>query len=95
MAKRKNTVTRWVGDVVDDTKDFVDDIIDRAADVEKDARKAIRKAADDDKKSKKKRNKKYDAELADLHAAITELSATVNALAEAQTRSNLGKGLSV
>lgn len=81
MAKSKNPVTTWVGNVVDDTKDFVDDIIDRAGDVEKDARKSMRKA--DDKKDKKK-SKKYDAELADLHEAIAELTKTVNALAEAQ-----------
>ena len=34
MAGRNNTLTRWIGDMVDDTKDFVDDILDRAGDVE-------------------------------------------------------------
>jgi len=34
MAGRNNTLTRWIGDMVDDTKDFIDDILDRAGDVE-------------------------------------------------------------
>ena len=87
MAKRKNTFTRFIEDIVDDTKDFVDDLIDRAKDVETDARDAVRNVVDDDDdKPKNKKNKKYDSELADLHAAIAELTSTVNALAEAQTK---------
>jgi len=32
--RRGNTFTRFLEDIVDDTKDFVDDLIDRAKDVE-------------------------------------------------------------
>ena len=30
MARRKNTLTRFLEDIIDDTKDFVDDLLDRA-----------------------------------------------------------------
>ena len=48
MSKRKNTFTRFIEDIVDDTKDFVDDLIDRAKDVEEDVKDAVVDLADDD-----------------------------------------------
>src|SRR5437870_5176817 len=46
--RRGNTFTRFLEDIVDDTKDFVDDLIDRAKDVEEDAREAVVDLVDDD-----------------------------------------------
>jgi len=77
MAKRKNTLTRFIEDIVDDTKDFVDDILDRAKDLETDVKDAVTDAVDDDEKSSS-------SEVANLHAAVAELTAKVNQLAELQ-----------
>jgi polyhydroxyalkanoate synthesis regulator phasin len=78
MAKRKNTITRFLEDIVDDTKDFVDDILDRAKDLEEDMKDAVKDSVDDDEKSVSGR------EVAGLHAALAELTAKVNQLAELQ-----------
>jgi polyhydroxyalkanoate synthesis regulator phasin len=83
MAKRKNTFTRWIEDVVDDTKDFVDDILDRAGDVEKNVKDAVTDAVGDDEETTGSRS-----DLADLRLALTELTAKVNRLAEAQRASS-------
>jgi polyhydroxyalkanoate synthesis regulator phasin len=48
MARRKNTLTRFLEDIIDDTKDFVDDLVDRAKDAEDDLRDAAKSAVDDD-----------------------------------------------
>ena len=78
MAKRKNTLTRFIEDIVDDTKDFVDDIIDRAKDVETDVRDAVTDVVDDDEKVSSS------SDVAGLQAALAELTAKVNQLAELQ-----------
>ena len=78
MAKRKNTLTRFIEDIVDDTKDFVDDILDRAKDLETDARDAIKDGVDDDEKTASS------SEIASLHASLAVLTAKVNQLAELQ-----------
>jgi polyhydroxyalkanoate synthesis regulator phasin len=79
MAKRKNTLTRFIEDIVDDTKDFVDDILDRAKDIENDAKDAVKDVVDDDEKVSG-----GTSEVAGLHAALAELTAKVNQLAELQ-----------
>ena len=79
MAKRKNTFTRFIEDIVDDTKDFVDDILDRAKDLETDARDAVKDVVDDDED-----DKVGVSGLASLESALAELTAKVNALAELQ-----------
>jgi hypothetical protein len=79
MAKRKNTLTRFIEDIVDDTKDFVDDILDRAKDLETDVKDAVTDAVDDDESSSGSSR-----EVASLHAAMAELTAKVNQLAELQ-----------
>jgi hypothetical protein len=76
VAKRKNTITRFIEDIVDDTKDFVDDILDRAKDLETDVRDAVKDSVDDDKASS--------SDVASLQAAIADLTAKVNKLADAQ-----------
>ena len=85
MSKRKNTFTRFIEDVVDDTKDFVDDILDRAKDLETDVRDAVKDAIDDDESDSKTSGS--NAEVAQLQAALAELTAKVNQLAELQMAS--------
>ena len=46
MAKRKNTFTRFISDVVDNTKDLADDLLDRAKSVESNAQDAVKDAVD-------------------------------------------------
>ena len=41
MAKRKNTFTRFISDIVDNTKDLSDDLLDRAKSVETNAKDAV------------------------------------------------------
>lgn len=82
MSKRKNTFTRFIEDVVDDTKDFVDDILDRAKDFENDARDAVKDVVDDDESTGKA--SASGAGVAELQAALAELTAKVNQLAELQ-----------
>jgi len=79
MAKRKNTITRFIEDIVDDTKDFVDDILDRAKDLETNAKDAVTDVVDDDESGSTS-----GSELASLHAAVAELTAKVNQLAGAK-----------
>ena len=79
MAKRKNTLTRFLEDIVDDTKDFVDDIIDRAKDLETDARDALKDVTDDDES-----DTASGSSLAELQSAIAYLTTKVNQLAEMQ-----------
>ena len=78
MAKRKNTLTRFIEDIVDDTKDFVDDILDRTKDLEENVKDAVKDSIDDDEKSSS------NSDVASLQAALADLSAKVNQLAELQ-----------
>jgi ABC-type transporter Mla subunit MlaD len=68
-SRRNNTFTRWIGDMVDDTKELVDDILDRGGEVEK--------AVTD--------TSPITSELATLASAIEELTANVNRLAQLQS----------
>ena len=47
MAKRKNTFTRFISDIVDNTKDLSDDLLDRAKSVETNAKDAVTDVVDD------------------------------------------------
>jgi polyhydroxyalkanoate synthesis regulator phasin len=79
MSKRKNTFTRFIEDIVDDTKDFVDDILDRAKDLETDMKDAVKDVVDDDEDDS--------ASVSSLHSlesALADLTAKVNQLAELQ-----------
>jgi polyhydroxyalkanoate synthesis regulator phasin len=86
MAKRRNTLTRFLEDIIDDTKDFVDDLVDRAKDVETDVKDAARNLVDDDEDEKGSTSKKSTkgSEVAELNAALAELTAKVNKLADRQ-----------
>ena len=79
MSKRKNTFTRFIEDIVDDSKDFVDDILDRAKDLESDMKDAVKDAVDDDED-----DKAGVSSLHSLESALAELTAKVNQLAEMQ-----------
>jgi polyhydroxyalkanoate synthesis regulator phasin len=84
MSKRKNTFTRWIEDMVDDTKDFVDDILDRAKDVESDLKDAVKDVVDDDEDDKVYGSGR---DVAELRLALAELTAKVNQLADLQLAS--------
>ena len=79
MSKRKNTFTRFIEDIVDDTKDFVDDILDRAKDLETDMKDAVKDVVDDDED-----DSVSVSSLHSLESALAELTAKVNQLAELQ-----------
>jgi polyhydroxyalkanoate synthesis regulator phasin len=74
MAKRKNTLTRFFEDIVDDTKDFVDDLLDRAKDLETDVRDSVKDVVDDDDDASGD-VASLKAHLAALQAKVEELTA--------------------
>jgi polyhydroxyalkanoate synthesis regulator phasin len=82
---RKNTITRFLEDIVDDTKDFVDDLIDRAKDVEKHGRDAVTDAVGDDESGDVGRR---DAKA--LRASLDDLKAKVDELASQSSGSRAG-----
>jgi hypothetical protein len=81
LPKRKNTFTGFIGDIVDDTKEFVDDLLDRAKDVEAGVRDAVKDAIDDEPGD---RVSASSPDVAELQAALAELTRKVNQLAELQ-----------
>jgi hypothetical protein len=78
--RRKNSVTKFLQDVIDDSKELVDDMIDRARTAEDHARNAIRDIADDEDSESPS-----SGELADLKKALAELTGKVEALAETKS----------
>jgi hypothetical protein len=78
MAMRPNMLTRFIEEIVDDTKDFVDDVLDQAKDLETDVRGAVTDVIDDEKVSAS------DRDVAGLQAALADLTTKVNQLAELQ-----------
>jgi polyhydroxyalkanoate synthesis regulator phasin len=76
--RRKNTFTRFLEDIVDDTKDFVDDLLDRAKDVEHNTRDAVTDAIDDDESDVDRR------EMVALRASLDELKDKINQLSQTQ-----------
>ena len=84
--RRRTSVTRLIGDLVDDSKDLVDDLVDRAKDVEEDARRTARRAIDDDfddRPAAKERDHR-DEEIDNLKSALDDLTAKVNKLVQLQ-----------
>jgi polyhydroxyalkanoate synthesis regulator phasin len=80
--RRSNTFTRFLEDIVDDTKDLVDDLIDRAKDVEEDARDAVTDFVDDD--SDDEADKRDAGEAAALRKQLDELRAKIDQLTAMQ-----------
>ena len=72
--RRKNSVTKFLQDIIDDSKELVDDLIDRASDVEESAHDAVRDIVDDEDEASSD-------ELTDLKAALAELTKKVDKLA--------------
>ena len=77
--RRGNTFTRFLEDIVDDTKDFVDDLIDRAKDVEENTKDAVIDVADDDE-----REERDAGEAAALRQQLDELRAKIDQLTAMQ-----------
>jgi polyhydroxyalkanoate synthesis regulator phasin len=80
---RKNTLTRFLQDIIDDSKDLVDDLIDRAKDAEenlKDTVVDVVEDGDDDEEAPS------GAELEALQAGLADLTAKVSALAALQRK---------
>ena len=75
--RRKNSVTKFIQDVIDDSKELVDDLIDRAQDVEEHAHDAVRDIVDEDDDETTPSGE----ELAELKAAIAALTKKVDKLA--------------
>ena len=46
--RRKNSLTKFLQDMIDDSKELVDDMIDRARDVEDSAHDTVRDIVDDE-----------------------------------------------
>jgi hypothetical protein len=77
MAKRrKNSITKFLEDIIDDSKELVDDMIDRARDVEDHAKDAVKDVVDDDDNETPSSD-----ELKDLQKALADLSSKVEKLA--------------
>ena len=81
--RRGSSVTRLLGDLVDDSKDLVDDVLDRTKDVEHDVRRTARRTLDDDDDGGAAPGR--DDEIDSLKQALDDLTAKVNRLVELQT----------
>ena len=79
---RKNTLTRFLEDIIDNSKDLVDDLIDRAKDVEDNAKDAVVDVVDDDDN-----DGPSPAELSKLQSALADLTAKVSELSALQQQS--------
>lgn len=89
--RRRNSLSRLLEDIVDDTKDFVDDLTDRAKDVEDDLRHAMTDGFKNPKKKKgkkssKKRRKELDRSVRSLNDSIETLSKQVAATNRAESK---------
>ena len=84
---RKNTMTRFLQDIIDDSKDLVDDLIDRAKDVEGNLEDAVVDVVEDDEAEEEAPST---AELEALQAGLADLTAKVSQLAALQRKSTSG-----
>ena len=75
-ARRKNTLTTFLSDVIDDSKALVDDLIDRAQDLETKTRDAATSALSDESSDAPSAD-----EVATLRLALVELTAKIDQLA--------------
>jgi hypothetical protein len=73
--RRKNSITKFVQDIVDDTKELADDVLDRVRDVEENAHDAVRDIVDDEEETTSA------DELKELKVAIANLTKKVEKLA--------------
>jgi hypothetical protein len=80
---RKNTLTRFLEDIIDNSKDLVDDLIDRAKDAEDNAKDAVIDVVDEDEGG----DSPSPSELMALQASLADLTAKVSELAALQQQS--------
>ena len=83
--RRGSSFTRFLEDIVDDTKNLVDDLIDRAKDVEEDTRGAVTDLVDDESDEEDDGDAQ---EAAALRAKIDELRAKIDELTAKQKSSS-------
>jgi polyhydroxyalkanoate synthesis regulator phasin len=76
--RRKNSITKFIQDIIDDSKELVDDLIDRASDVEEHAHDAVRDIVDEDDDET---TAPSGDEVAQLKAALASLTKKVDKLA--------------
>jgi pyruvate-formate lyase len=82
-SRRTNTMTGFLGDIVDDTKTLVDDLLDRVNDVERKGRDAVRDTSSE-------ADSGSDAgDVATLRASLDELTARIDELTRLQNESDL------
>jgi polyhydroxyalkanoate synthesis regulator phasin len=74
--RRKNTITKFLQDIVDDSNDLVDDLIERAQDAEDSVRDGIIDVVDDKDED--------EADVASLQKALAELTAKVDQLSKSK-----------
>lgn len=74
--RRKNSVTKFLQDIIDDSTELVDDLIERAEDVEERVHDAVHDAVDDDHDDSPSAD-----ELAELKTALADLTSKVEKLA--------------
>jgi polyhydroxyalkanoate synthesis regulator phasin len=79
--RRKNSVTKFLEDIIDDSKELVDDMIDRARDVEEHAKDTVRDVADDEDDDTPSSD-----ELESLRAALADLTSKVEKLADTKKK---------
>jgi polyhydroxyalkanoate synthesis regulator phasin len=77
--RRKNSITKFLQDVIDDSKELVDDMIDRARDAEESVHDTVRDVVDEEGKDN---TAPSGQELEDLKVALAELTGKVDKLAK-------------
>jgi polyhydroxyalkanoate synthesis regulator phasin len=88
--RRSNSFSRFLEDIVDDTKVFVDDLIDRAKDIEEDTRDSMVDVVKDDD-DENEDEKTYSAEeVAALQKTLEDLRAKVEELTALQAKASTG-----
>jgi polyhydroxyalkanoate synthesis regulator phasin len=72
--RRKNTITKFLQDIVDDSKELVDDLIERAQDAEDNIRDTVVDIVDDSDEDEKTDVESLQVALAELTAKVDKLS---------------------
>jgi polyhydroxyalkanoate synthesis regulator phasin len=78
---KRTGITRFLGNIVDDTKEFIDDVLDRTRDTEHDLRDTARRLLRYDEEDE---NKKQDIET--LKDELDQLAEKITALSSSQSR---------
>ncbi|MBW4717311.1 hypothetical protein [Saccharothrix obliqua] len=76
-------LTRFLGNLVDDTKDFIDDVLDRGGEVERDLRGTARRTFREDERDPA-RGRDDRQELALLREQLDELAEKISRLSSAE-----------